>query len=154
MSFWEPTEWFDKLVDLESGIDDATWNSASQDERERMLEPVIDEYIRTYGDSTDWNAFMDDLEDNNFHTECRMFRKRLASRKKATDYYQTDPLNMAGEDEIYEYIVGSMLGDISGDYGDISLEKARDDSIAYFTWLCNMAYDDIRSGKAKSVYDR
>lgn len=81
MSFWEPTKYFDWLLDIEDKyVSDEEWNRASQDERERMLQPVIDEYMNQHGSETDWDEFFDDLEDNNCHTEFRLFHERLAKR--------------------------------------------------------------------------
>ena len=73
---------------------------------------------------------------------------------KATTYYKTDPRDLISEEDMYSEIVGYMLDLISGDYGEITLEEAANETIAWVTGLTERAKEEIASGEAKSIYDR
>jgi hypothetical protein len=76
-SFFEQTELFETFGEIENMmVDWDMWNSSSQEERDAMVAPAIAEFMREYGQDMSaikWHEFLDDLEDNNYHTEGRIF---------------------------------------------------------------------------------
>ena len=78
-SWANPCRWFDKFTDIlgdPSIVDDTGWDEATQEERNAMVQPAVDKFIEMYADEMigpDWQMFLDDLTDANYHTERRLF---------------------------------------------------------------------------------
>lgn len=73
------SEWFDYFLDIEDNtdIDPDLWNNMSREERFDYVMPMCREFMDKYGSKMsdiDWEDFIYDLEDNNFHTEVRAFK--------------------------------------------------------------------------------
>ena len=82
-TFWNPTQEFLRYCDLEDHITPDKWNNANQQERDDMVRPLVQEYMRLYPD-TNWGVLLDDLEDNNFHTPFRIFCEELGLRERTS----------------------------------------------------------------------
>ena len=74
--FWNPGKYFRALQDMED-IDAEKWNSASQEERDKMVRPYLQKFWDTYKEEMtdgDIEALFDDMEDSNYHTPLRVLQ--------------------------------------------------------------------------------
>lgn len=74
--FWNPGKYFRALQDMED-IDAEKWNSASQEERDKMVRPYLQKFWDTYKEEmtdSDIEALFDDMEDSNYHTPLRVLQ--------------------------------------------------------------------------------
>lgn len=72
--FWNPGKYFKALQDMED-IDADKWNSASQEERDKMVIPYLTNFWNKYKEEmtqADLDALFDDMEDSNYHTPARV----------------------------------------------------------------------------------
>lgn len=72
--FWNPGKYFRALQDMED-IDADKWNSASQEERDKMVTPYLTNFWNKYKEEmtqADLDALFDDMEDSNYHTPARV----------------------------------------------------------------------------------
>ena len=83
-SFWNPTKYFIILSDMEDKyLWVNLWNNATSEQRNAAVEPIIKDFWKKYGkeidDADGEQELLDDLEDNNFHTEARILLKVMQS---------------------------------------------------------------------------
>ena len=72
--FWNPGKYFKALQDMED-IDADKWNSANQEERDKMVTPYLTNFWNKYKEEmtqADLDALFDDMEDSNYHTPARI----------------------------------------------------------------------------------
>lgn len=72
--FWNPGKYFKALQDMED-IDANKWNSANQEERDKMVTPYLTNFWNKYKEEmtqADIDALFDDMEDSNYHTPARI----------------------------------------------------------------------------------
>lgn len=73
-SFWDPTHWFDDLVDNYENWTAEEWNTWDQEKRDMEVTKAIKHFlIDNQLSEQEALEFIDDLDDNNFHTEARIF---------------------------------------------------------------------------------
>ena len=66
----------EKIYDMED-IDADKWNSASQEERDKMVRPYLTNFWNKYKEEmiqADLDALFDDMEDSNYHTPLRILQ--------------------------------------------------------------------------------
>lgn len=74
--FWNPGKYFQILQGMED-IDTKKWNGASQEERDAMVRPFLQEFWNKYKDEMSGRAIQqlfDDMEDSNYHTEYKVLK--------------------------------------------------------------------------------
>ena len=74
--FWNPGKYFKALQDMED-IDGDKWNSANQEERDKMVTPYLTNFWNKYKEEmtqADLDALFDDMEDSNYHTPLRVLQ--------------------------------------------------------------------------------
>ena len=72
--FWNPGKYFRALQDMED-IDADKWNSANQEERDKMVTPYLTNFWNKYKEEmtqANLDALFDDMEDSNYHTPARI----------------------------------------------------------------------------------
>lgn len=84
-SFWNPGKFFQLLQD-EVEIDAEKWNNAkSQEERDAMVRPQLEEFWKKHKDEmSDADVFdlFEDMEDSNYHTEYRILSEIIKKEYK------------------------------------------------------------------------
>ena len=133
--FFNPGKYFKLLQELQDEMCDLdNWNTSSQEERDAMVRPCLQEFwnkYKEYMDESDIEALFDDMEDSNYHTEYRILRdiidkdaykldESLPFSHTATIYYGTTENNGDDVGEI------NCIVDNRDDFLDITDEELHD----------------------------
>lgn len=93
--FWNPGGEFQEFQDMYE-VEPDKWNSWNQEQRDAFAEKMAKKYLKINPHPSD--EFFDDLEDSNFHTEYKAFKKLLGESLKESkqklneglDYYMNE----------------------------------------------------------------
>ena len=111
-SYMHPSKYF-KLFQDEEQIDGEKWNNSNQEERDNMVKPQVEVFWNKYKNEMteeDINKLIDDMEDSNWHTECRILTNIINSEKEDRDKDELKESNSSrlNVDEIAKFLEDSV----------------------------------------------
>ena len=95
-SFMHPSKYFELFQDEEQ-IDGEKWNNASQEERDNMVKPQVEAFWNKYKNEMteeDIDKLIDDMEDSNWHTECRILTDIINSEREDNELKEADTMDI------------------------------------------------------------